>query len=504
MILGEFARGVGVPRDGGVRAVDVGSVQVEHIRTGEGVGHVDHHVGQGTAGVHREGEGSVGLGIVKQNAVHVDAGHAPVLVGGDGEGHVVGTAAGHRRGLGRNRGVHLSVGGGSHRGGDHGLRMNRDGGGENGGDAVGGAGHRVGGRRGGRHRDDIRSGTVAPSVRVETESRDGDALALADFSGDRIHTGHIGHHRIAVVDAVVHLEGVAEVDDHLRILHLGLRHRGAVIGSGGLGLAAIDHRIGVAVRSGTIVGGHAAVVGVVGSQRACEIAVGDVVILGVAADTADIVAGDIAGDTAVLDVRAAGVRVVGAYDTADVVVGGGGAGTAGCTHNVGVDHQAVTDVDLSAAASHTGDGTHHTAGFHRGIDHHQGVDRTGVLDTAEKTGMEVVGLLAVEVVDGVSVAVEDAAEAVAGGLRLAGRRGGAADGHPVVGGVSCAVQPEVGRQVQRLPVEGSAAVHQLGHTRELLRRGDVEGGLVSVVPRDVRGTVPNRLRRHRLGRKAQC
>ena len=169
-----------------------------------------------------------------------------------------------------------------------------------------------------------------------------------------------------------------------------------------------------------------------------------------------------------------------------------------------IDNQTVTNVDSAAAAGHTRDGAHHTLGFDDGIHHHQRINRARILDTAEKTGVEIAAFFAVEVVNRMAMGIEHASESISGGLFLARCRRAAADRSPVVGGVVVGIQPEISRQIQRYAVEGGGpAVHQLRHTRQLLRRGDVERCLGSVVPRDVRGTVPNGLRRHRCGSKAE-
>ena len=277
-------------------------------------------------------------------------------------------------------------------------------------------------------------------------------------------------------------------------LHLGLGHGSTVVGGRGLGLGTDDLGVGIAVRAGTVVRGHAAVIGVARDKSACKVGIGDVFVLGVATNTANVVAGDLARHTAVFDVGARVVGIVRTDDATDVV--------AASALDAGVDDQAVTDIDGTAATGHAGDGAHHTLGFDDGVHHHQRVNRAGVLDTAEKTSVEIAALVAVEVVNAVAMAVEVAAEAVAGRGRFAGGRGITADGHPVVGAVAGVVEPEVVRQVQRLAVEIGAAVHQLRHACQLLRCGEVKGGLRSVVPRDVRGTVPNRLGRHRGGRKS--
>ena len=455
---------MGVPRDSGVRAEDVGSVQVEDSGAGQRIGHVDDHVGQGAAGVHGEGERAVGLCAIDLRAVQIDAGHAPAVVRRYGEGDVVGAAAAHRGGLGAHRGVDLPVSAGGNCRRDDRLRIDGDG------DAVRArgtvaqrAGHRVGGRGGRCHRDDLR-GQVAgcPQVAVVAHTRERDALACADLRGGSVHTRHERQDRITVVHVVrIHLEGVAQEGDDAVGLHDGLRHRGAVAAV----MRGRERALGVAVVARAVVGGDGARLVVVVVDGTGEVAVREGLVLAVAAQTAGIEARHGAGGAAVLHVGAVGVRVVGTHDNADVVVVRRRACAGRRAHHVGVDHQTVTDVDGTAAAGHAHKAAHHAARLHRGIVHHQGVNRAGVLDTAEKTRMEVVGLVAVEVVDTVAVSVERALEAVAAAcaLRCGGFR--TSDGRPVVGGGAGAVQPKVGRQVQRHPVEGGAAVHQLCHTR---------------------------------------
>lgn len=107
--------------------------------------------------------------------------------------------------------------------------------------------------------------------------------------------------------------------------------------------------------------------------------------------------------------------------------------------------------------------------------------------------MKIVGLFAIKVVDSEPVAVKIAFEGVPRACSL-GRRRAAADGYPIVGEVTCVVKPEVAREVQHLPAEGIAAVYQRCHPRQLLRRGDVEGGLRIVIPGHIRSAVPNGLR----------
>ena len=315
--------------------------RVKQLGNGDGVfvGKEDFHFAEGAAGVHGDVYSTFSeLVAVNLVAIQGDAAHAVVGLRGHHEGDVVAASATHREGRLVQRGMGLSVGAGNHHGGDFSLREDGDGGSIDGGDTVAGAGYRVGGGRGRLHGDGFCGGAIAPYVGIITEGGDGDALALTDAGGNRIHTGHVGHDRVAVVHAVVHLEGIAEVDDHLRILHFRLGHGSAITGSGGLGKAAVDDRIGIAVRAFTTVSGHAAVVGVIRSECTCKIAVGDIVVLCIAADTADIETGDVAGATAVLDIGAAAVRIVGTYNTADIVVGSRRTCAAGCSHNVGVDY----------------------------------------------------------------------------------------------------------------------------------------------------------------------
>lgn len=74
--------------------------------------------------------------------------------------------------------------------------------------------------------------------------------------------------------------------------------------------------------------------------------------MGVAAQTADVVAGNGTCGGTVGDVGAGRVAVVGADDTSDVVTAGAGDGS--------IDGNAVADVDDGAAAGKTDEGTHHT------------------------------------------------------------------------------------------------------------------------------------------------
>ena len=92
MIFGKLARGVDGPGDGGVGAVDIGKGEVVHVRAGGGVGEVDDHLAGDFFRKYGEGEGTVGLLPINLRAVHVDAGHAPVVVGIDGERHILGGA----------------------------------------------------------------------------------------------------------------------------------------------------------------------------------------------------------------------------------------------------------------------------------------------------------------------------------------------------------------------------------------------------------------------------
>ena len=94
--------------------------------------------------------------------------------------------------------------------------------------------------------------------------------------------------------------------------------------------------------------------------------------------------------------------------------------------------------------------------------------------------------------DGMALAVEGAVEVAVPVF------GVVADGGEVVlvaVGVPCGlgVVGDVVGQHEVLVSEDMAAVHQLCHSRQLLRSGNVERRLGSIVPRNVRGAVPNGL-----------
>ena len=91
--------------------------------------------------------------------------------------------------------------------------------------------------------------------------------------------------------------------------------------------------VGIAVGAVAAVRGHAAIVRAVSEESACKIGVGDVGTFGVARNASGIVTRDAAGDTAVLDVGAAAVRIASTHDAADVVAAAGV-----LTHDAGVDH----------------------------------------------------------------------------------------------------------------------------------------------------------------------
>ena len=154
--------------------------------------------------------------------------------------------------------------------------------------------------------------------------------------------------------------------------------------------------------------GHTAIVGAVSKEGACEIGIGDVRTFSVTRNTAGIMTRDAASDTAVLDVRAAAVRIAGAHDAADVV-----AARSVLTLYAGVNHQTVTDIHRGAAARKTGDTAHHASRLQHRVNHHQRVDGTGVLQRAEQACVEGAPFITVQVVDRVAMTIEIALEGVA-------------------------------------------------------------------------------------------
>ena len=306
--------------------------------------------------------------------------------------------------------MHLAVGGGHRRGGNHCLRENRDCGGLHTGAAVGtGTRHRIGGGGGRRHRDALGSSPCAPQIRTVSKSSQRDGLAQADVRSDRVHTGHKRHNGIAVVDAIVHFEGAAQEGNHIGRAHFGLRDCNTVGGCRALGSGAQHIGIGIAVGEIAAVAGHTAIIGAVRVECACEIAVGEIAAFGIARHTGRIVSADIARGTQVLEIDGAVARIGGAADGTDVVAAGGVDAL-----NADVDHQTASDIDTAAAAHITRDAAHHTAGLQDRVDQHQRVDGTGRLQRTEKTGVEGVSLVAVKVVDAMAVAIEVALEGVAG------------------------------------------------------------------------------------------
>ena len=201
----------------------------------------------------------------------------------------------------------------------------------------------------------------------------------------RCYTSHERKDRIAVVDAGIHHEGVAQKGDHAVGLHLGLCN-GSAMGRGAtLRLVVKLVNVGVAVGALSAVSGQSPEVAVQRGEVACEIAVGEIRTFGVTADTTDITAAHLTGNATILDVSVGTVRVGGSHNAAIIVVPSRGrAWCAGWrTYNVGVDNHAITDVNIATTTNKPRDGPHHAARFDSGIDHHQRINGTRIFNTSE-------------------------------------------------------------------------------------------------------------------------
>ena len=237
-----------------------GVAQVGENQCGNGVcvGEVNLHFAQCSVGINRDGGGTLTEDISENfSSIQGYARHTVIGIWGNRELYGACAATTDSGLVGSYRGVNLVVATGNNGSGDNGLwkNCNRRGVCER--SAITGAGYRIGGCGGRAHRDGCCSGSGAPLVRVIAESGYRDRLARTDADFNGVHTCHVGHHWITVVDAVVHLEGISKVCDDRIGLHVGLRYFSAVAGTAGSGYITI--RITVVHRSTP--GRHGSVVG---------------------------------------------------------------------------------------------------------------------------------------------------------------------------------------------------------------------------------------------------